>query len=131
MTGTHDASAGSPAGETPAGEPGRARYLIGSVNPALLAGLAARLEGRVGIRLERVLQTQSGVGGVVIEATPQAIAQLQQELGPDFVVEEDRPLDPLMPQVDPLTPTQQGPVTPIDLGESDVAGDGVVPPGCR
>jgi len=124
MTGTNDASAGSSAGETPAGEPGRARYLIGSVNPALLADLAARLEALDGIRLERVLRTQSGVGGVVVEATPEAIARLKQELGPDFVIEEDRPLEP-------LTPTHQGPATTTDLGDGDIASGDVVPPGCR
>jgi len=124
MTGTHDASAGSSAGETPAGEPGRAWYIIGSANPGLLADLAARLEGRDGLRLQRILRTQSGVGGVVVEATPDAIARLRAELGPDFVIEEDRPLEP-------LTPTEQGPATPTDRGETDLAGDGVVPPGCR
>jgi hypothetical protein len=132
MTGTQDASAGSPAGDTPVGGPGWARFLIGSANPSLLANLTRWLQDRDGIRLERVLQTQTGVGGVVVNATPQAIAQLKKELGPEVLIEEDRPLDPLTPD-DSGSVTPSGPARPDPaiFGEGDPSGGDVVPPGCR
>ena len=118
MAGTPDATAGPPAGG-----PGRARFIVGSADPAVLATLPPRLEGREGIRVDRVLRTASGVGGVVVEATPQAVDQLRAELGPGVVIEEDRPIDPINP-VDPFTQ----PGGPSSAGPG--SGAGPMPPGC-
>ena len=90
-----DASAGSPTGV-----PGRTRFLIGSVDPRLLADLPERLQGRAGVTVDRVLRTTSGVGGVVADMTPEVAAELRNELGPQIVIEEDRVLDE-MPPPDP------------------------------
>lgn len=97
MTGTQSAPAG------PTGS-GRERYLIGSSDPALLAEVAKRLPGREGVRVHRVLDTTAGVGAIVVEATPEAVARLRSDLGPRVVIEPDRPLDslpPVTPDVDP------------------------------
>jgi hypothetical protein len=97
MTGTQSAPAG------PTG-PGRERYLIGSSDPALLADLAGRLSGWEGVRVDRVLNTTAGVGAIVVEATPEAIARLRSELGPRAVIEPDRPLDPMPPVTPDIDP---------------------------
>jgi hypothetical protein len=94
MAGTFDASAGSPTGE-----PGRTRFIIGAVDPALLAGLPERLERHPDVRVDRVLRTSTGVGGLVVETTPRVAAELKRELGPNVVIEEDRVLDQLPPVV--------------------------------
>jgi hypothetical protein len=105
MTGNQSAPAG------PTG-PGRERYLIGSPDASFLAELVGRLQGREGVRIDRVLNTTSGVGAIVVAATPEAVTRLRSELGSQVVIEPDRPLDPMPP------------VTP------DVDPGGIAPPGC-
>jgi len=75
-----------------AGGSDRARYLVGSADPGLLARAVDELRGDDAIRIERVLNTTTGVGGVVIEATPDQVQRLQQSYGPGLVVEADEEL---------------------------------------
>ncbi|MGE5830722.1 MAG: hypothetical protein ACM30G_20490 [Micromonosporaceae bacterium] len=99
----------APAGPT---GPGRERYLIGSSDRGLLADLIDQLPEREGMRVDRVLNTSSGVGAIVVEATPEAVTQLRSELGPRVVIEPDQPLDslpPVAPDLDPgATSTVEG-----------------------
>lgn len=75
-----------------AGGSDRTRYLVGSTDPALLTRVVEDLRRDDAIRVDRVLNTSAGVGGVVIEATAAQAQRLQSEYGPSLVVEADQEL---------------------------------------
>jgi hypothetical protein len=84
-------SESAPVGPATGGS-GRARYLVGSSDSVLLERVVADLRHDDGITIDRVLNTATGVGGVVIEATADQVRRLQGQYGSGLVVEEDQEL---------------------------------------
>ena len=70
----------------------RHRYLVGSTDPALVDRVATALGRDPRVRVDRTLDTASGGGILVIEATPDRAQRLRDEFGPALVIEEDREL---------------------------------------
>ena len=73
------------------GGAGRRRYLIGSFDTTLLARVVEDLKADPAIVVDRVLQTSTGAGGIVVEATEEQAAHLRARY-PGLVVEPDQPL---------------------------------------
>lgn len=104
-------------GDRPAsteGGAGRRLYLVGSVDATQLAQVIEDLKSDPVVVVDRVLQTATGAGGVVVEATDEKAADLRRRY-PGLVVEPDQQLGYFSP-TDPSTGDTR---TETDMSEPD------------
>jgi subtilisin len=79
-------------GDPPTGSgANRRRYLVGSLDATLLSQVAEDLKADPGVVVDRILQTSTGAGGIVVEATEATAADLRARY-PGLVVEPDQQL---------------------------------------